>query len=472
MCGIVAMIARNHIGFVHSDMDVMENLLVLDTLRGLDSTGVFAVDRTRNVGYMKVASHPYHLFACEDWGKFRTKTIQNGRIIVGHNRKATQGSINSANAHPFHENNIILVHNGTLRGDHKKLADTEVDSHAVCHAFNAQGAENVIPTINGAFAFVWWDIEKGRLFAIRNEERPLNLVMTQDLVVFASEAWMAEALLSRNGKKVLETMSLEPGLLYEFDTNGKYTTKKLELYKPEVTTYTNYQGSDHTKKTHGALTAIKNTATGGKNTAVDDIPSTPTPSQFPNNPSFPKGARIMGKITEWSLTQDGRGIRINGFVSEPDMPMIDFVANITVGQAGILNLPKRKDALLAGNVTMEILAYHESTCGPSIYVKDFKEETYVNTHLSNVPETVWRHVSTHCRCQHCNSNIMDDEAEFTSVSFRVDNTLRVTCGDCIEDKLTGEMKNEFAERRYAALQRSQPVGNQPVLGTANPTTLH
>ena len=47
--------------------------------------------------------------------------------------------INDQNAHPFVENNIILVHNGVVY-NHKKHEDTEVDSHAIVHMINNMGA--------------------------------------------------------------------------------------------------------------------------------------------------------------------------------------------------------------------------------------------------------------------------------------------------------------------------------------------
>jgi glucosamine 6-phosphate synthetase-like amidotransferase/phosphosugar isomerase protein len=67
MCGIVSIISKRQGGFWHADLELFEGLLILDTTRGLDSTGVFCVDSARQVGFMKVASHPFNLFAIQGY---------------------------------------------------------------------------------------------------------------------------------------------------------------------------------------------------------------------------------------------------------------------------------------------------------------------------------------------------------------------------------------------------------------------
>lgn len=478
MCGIVGMISRQQSGFYHNDLELMENLLVLDTLRGLDSTGVFGVDNNKNVGVMKIASHPYHLFACEDWKKFRQKSISSGRIIIGHNRKATQGAVNSNNAHPFHENNIVLVHNGTLRGDHrKKFADVAVDSHAVCHAFNEKGAEAVIPTIDGAFAFVWWDIEKGKLFAIRNDERPLNIVLTSDLLILCSEAWMAEILLRRGSKKVEQVIPLEEGLLYEFNLRGEYTTKKLELYKAPIVTASisrydsaNDWGNYPKKDTGtGALTVIKNNH-------APTVPGIDTSIAS----KFPTGSKVRLQIQGFDTNDRQTHVRAFGKVADPAYPNCDFICNIPcVNKVDVVESRVTK-FMEKGYVIGTINSYHVSTCGPSVYVRDLVPEERVTIHNGDVSELTWQRVVSHHQCKDCNAAIFDEEAPFTAVyQSSPDVVTGVVCADCVEDKLPiGELKNEFSQRRADALQVQQPVSNQPsgssvsTTGDANSPTLH
>jgi hypothetical protein len=439
-------------------MEVLENMLVLDTLRGLDSTGVFGVDRNRQVGIMKIASNPFHLFACDAWTKMKNKLVQNGRIAIGHNRKATQGSINSANAHPFNENNIVLVHNGTLRGGHKKLADTEVDSHAVCHAFSEKGAEAVIPTIDGAFAFVWWDMEKGKLMAIRNDERPLNMILTNDLVVLASEPWMAHATLERSNKKVVETIPLEVGLLYEFDLNGKYTTKKIPLFEGPI-----YMGTNCDPK---KAMEVSQPDGGGRNLTL--IKSCTQNFDTTVSRQFPHGKEVLLKLWNFEASERKTHIRVTGKVVSPSLPAIDFVCNVTTTASPnkcddmMVELANMMDGYVLGTVS----SFSSSSCGPSIFVHNLRPDLKIQTHNGLCSAGMWNHVVAQCKCKHCSARIYDEEAAFTIVELRSPSDMTVVCADCVEDKLPlGDFKNEFNQRRNAALQIGESVSDSSVDST-------
>lgn len=460
MCGIVGMISRKQQGFFGIDLDIMENLLVLDTLRGLDSTGVFAVDKGKSVGIMKIASNPYHLFACDDWSKFRNHAVQQGRIIMGHNRKATQGAVNSNNAHPFHENNIVLIHNGTLRGDHKKMADVEVDSHAVAVAFNEKGAENVLPEINGAFAFVWWDIEKGKLFAIRNDERPLNIVLTDDLLILASEAWMPHALLSRHNRKVESTKELEIGKLYEFDLDGTYTTKDINIKKPVYSTNTtDYCGGNWStpRRQGAALTCIK----GGADTEKGkEVKNNPPPSTLLSQ--FKINDRIRLQILDYDVGERQTHVRVRGKVADVGLEPIDFVCNIPcVNKADVIESQVAKMAD-KGFVTGEISSIVSTNCGPSLYIRNLTPENRVTLHNGDISEQVWNGIVATHQCKHCTAAIFDDEAPFTVVEQSAPDVVTgVVCVDCVEDRIKDlEKKNEFQQRRADAVQINKRLSDQ------------
>jgi hypothetical protein len=454
MCGIVGLISRRSNGFFGVDLDILEGLLVLDTLRGLDSTGVFSVDHNRNVNYMKVASHPYHLFACEDWAKWRAKAVSSGRIVIGHNRKATQGEIKSANAHPFHENNIILVHNGTLRGDHKKMADTEVDSHALCHAFNEKGAENVIPTINGAFALVWWDIEKNKLFAIRNDERPLNIVVTDNAYVLCSEAWMAGVLLDRQHIKVQEVIVIEPGVLYEFSIGGAYTTKPVPLYTTPVVE--RQVSSQFPKPNGGALSVVRNptTQTSATNAATtgDDVPKI-GPEGHVACLDYPNGIEVLVKLYEMQLSNNKAYYICRGKTIEPDSEAIDVVGYLRAAALG----DGEQMHFLENPVLAKVFKHTSSTCGRSLFVNGLHLPKTLKVHNGNLSQHEWDYVVTGCKCQKCQAVIYDEEREYTSVSRRTGNKIVATCADCVEDTLTGEYKHAFTQDRLASLQEYERV---------------
>src|SRR5258708_23394340 len=123
MCGVLGMIARRGAGFNQQDIKQLENLLIVDSTRGRDSTGVVNIKRDREVNFIKHANEPAVLFQSRYWEEFKKEVYSSGMIAFGHNRAATRGAISSENAHPFIEDNIVLIHNGTLMS-HSNLTKT------------------------------------------------------------------------------------------------------------------------------------------------------------------------------------------------------------------------------------------------------------------------------------------------------------------------------------------------------------
>jgi len=191
MCGLVSMVTKNRNGFTNANLDMFDLMLFVDQLRGQDSTGVFLVNNVGNVTIAKEAVHSTDFLARPDYRNVRTDAIRNGWAMVGHNRKATRGSINDENAHPFWvEDKLVLVHNGSMYGSHKELADVEVDSAAIAHVLAEHGQEKVpeaLQKINAAYALIWYDVQGKRLNIIRNEQRPLFWMETGDAWFMCSE---------------------------------------------------------------------------------------------------------------------------------------------------------------------------------------------------------------------------------------------------------------------------------------------
>ena len=194
MCGLVAAIAKTRNGLSYRTLDAFETLLRIDSLRGEDSTGVFVVNNYGNVGIGKDVGDGFSYLKDNDWKELRGHAFNNGWAVVGHNRKATRGSVTAENAHPFWvEDKIVLVHNGSHVGPHKHLADVEVDSHAIAHVLaeaGPDGIEDGLKRVDAAYALIWYDIHNKRLNIIRNAERPLAWVETPDAFLIASESDM------------------------------------------------------------------------------------------------------------------------------------------------------------------------------------------------------------------------------------------------------------------------------------------
>lgn len=214
---------------------MFDEMLFADTLRGKDSTGVFGVNNLGNVGIVKDAVTAEAFLETPDYKKLRADLYREGWAVVGHNRKATRGEITDVNAHPFwEEDKLVLVHNGTYFGDHKKLADTVVDSHAIAiHlAKNIENYEAALREVNAAYALIFYDIENKKLQVIRNKDRPLFKVETTSCYYLASEPGILQWILHRhNETKVGKIEPLEELTLYTWELLGSngYDTKEKKL---------------------------------------------------------------------------------------------------------------------------------------------------------------------------------------------------------------------------------------------------
>ena len=236
MCGIVGMVSQYQTGFWNQHSSIFTNMLVCDSVRGPDSTGVFGVKKSGNVKYLKTKGNPFEMVELSEYKKFKDGIYSDFSMVVGHNRKATIGKISDETAHPFQEGNLILVHNGTLF-NHKSLTkqEVEVDSQAIVHSFVENGYKESLKEIDGAFALVWYDADDKLLRLVRNDKRPLGLVETDSAWYFASEPGMLAWLLSRENIKPKQLVPCEPGVVYSFsnDKRAIYEEEKVELYKPK-----------------------------------------------------------------------------------------------------------------------------------------------------------------------------------------------------------------------------------------------
>lgn len=229
MCGIVGFISKQQGGLFSRDLDLIETMLLFNTVRGRDSTGVFAQRRNGEIIGMKTATHALHMTATDQWSEFRAQAIKDGKFVVGHGRAATRGSVKNENAHPFIENNIILVHNGTLR-ETKNISDvsTEVDSHAIAHALTENPVKDVISELNGAFALVWFDTDTNLLHAVRNDERPLVIVEVTEGYIICSEDWIGAVPCIRQSRHIMNRTEVPPGMLFTWDSNKRVMAMSTE----------------------------------------------------------------------------------------------------------------------------------------------------------------------------------------------------------------------------------------------------
>lgn len=246
MCGLVGAV-----GSLSPKMELMfKDMLIMDVLRGPHSTGMVSVSRDKKMAYAKSAMLPTDLMQTKQW-KDAVPTMP--ALYMGHNRYATVGKVNTASAHPFEMQNIIGMHNGTLRGWHNALrgsAGFTVDSECLLHNIDQYGME-AFDRLEGAWAVTWYDARDNTFNIVRNSERPLytRRCSEERVMFYASEAWMISAAAKRHGVALSPTTYDVPTgkhLKWRLPTEynqalPKEEVTEVEFYTPQVTNY-NFRG--------------------------------------------------------------------------------------------------------------------------------------------------------------------------------------------------------------------------------------
>lgn len=505
MCGLVGLISRTQTGFFSADQKIFENMLVFDTVRGRDSTGATLIQRTGVAKVIKQAGDPFLMYRNREWTQMMQDMVQSGRVALGHNRAATRGEVSSLNAHPFIEDNIILMHNGTL-WEHKNLSDeaVTVDSHAIAKALREDTPDNVLPEIKGAFALLWYDAATETVYATRNEERPLFVCETANNWVLVSEPWIAMAACSRENRKIENHRELAPGELLSFDLHGNMTSRKIELkkhVKQTQNTYYNQRWDAYmddpdcgmeivtppfvagqrpcalTKTQQEAVTKASTTTTSTtqQNTEGGSENSTKTPSGLvgvdpeENNEKiitlfdstdFKQGEELLVHIVK--VNEVAKRFRFQGVVVEPDREAVDISGLLPYGVD-----PADVQDWIAKDVVAKVAGISATICGIALKAFSIAKTGTISTNNKEIPGRVWLKVLNSCHCKTCGHSIKPQDRVFTNVYQKAEmkkdkllpvHNLSVMCADCIEGKLpAGEIKDDFTTRRLAAWEDNATV---------------
>jgi hypothetical protein len=177
-----------------------KNLLIANTLRGFDSTGIASANDRGVTKVYKRAVVASELVLHKD---FDVVANAQSQVLIGHTRAATVGKINHDTAHPFVHGNTVAAHNGTLSRWYTLdgYQQFHVDSDCLIYNLDKYGWEATIPKVRGAWAITMYDAETHELQIMRNDERPLYIVenVQGSCVYWASEKWMLTALAERCG---------------------------------------------------------------------------------------------------------------------------------------------------------------------------------------------------------------------------------------------------------------------------------
>lgn len=508
MCGIVGLIVKGKQTLPYNSRDMFENLLILDQVRGMDGTGMFGVFPNQQASLLKCGTNASNLIGLADFDKFATK-ISNFKFLVGHNRKATQGSISTKNSHPFYEDNIVLVHNGTLHNWRELDKDADVDSQAVARALNKDTPENVLKGINGAYAFVWFD-KRDKLFRlVRNDERPLFLAEMEDMWAFASEPWMITSAAMRNRLKIIDIQLIPEYELLEFKSGVEYNSKHVQKYTYVQPTYRHQHGFPHTTPQRGQISPhMEHDFWENQLAHMSDIASDCCVPPFPKLEDKTKEAAANDEdgTAEIEFTLEPRESvddkLLNSFIKtttevafkiesmkvikrknpeKPDAPEQDVVevlgtlpyfkshpridVRAVVGWTG--DPSKVHEASFAdihGNRWLQglVKASGNNNCGPWITMNTVYPPSNVklwNKH--EIPFPFWDNVCKNYTCDSCKRAIKSSEAPFTSVKTRSrdGSVFKVTCADCVTEALPEDKQNEVLQARIDALPFGKPVSD-------------
>lgn len=424
MCGIVGLIAKEKTaGFSHKHRVIFEQMLYVNALRGPDSTGVFMVKGDGGVEWAKQASYPEPFLNATEGKQLLNKMGWQGVAMVGHNRKATFGTVKDENAHPFVEDKIILVHNGTLK-NHKDLnKDVEVDSHAIASTINKHGVMKAISKIQGAFSVVAYNSETKELYIFRNEERPLFLGEIPGAWIFSSESWIAGGPCWREQHTITNMTEIAPGKLYTFKLDGntmQQHIKDAKLFKEPPVKQTAFKPKQ--------LPTIPQMKKKGGNDVIDAI------SRFRKD-------GIVCFVPERLLNTNTHQMKIVGWhYNNPKISVTAFVK----GKYGELLTLSSADMLWG---TIQSISADTTLNSISLYLSDAEEsQPIVTISGETINEEQMTHISG--KCHRCKNDIEEEELGASFYRERGDRHTHL-CPTCVKDSLKtnpkwGGINKEFA----------------------------
>lgn len=448
MCGLVGMA-----GVLTANHDrAMKSLLIVDSIRGIDSTGIAGITRHGpDILMAKSVGHAFDLFDQKGYDKV---IARQNRALIGHNRWSTVGASTKNNAHPFQFDHIVGAHNGTLTNKYALLDGNffAVDSQALFNHIDKKGLEDAIAIAGGAWALTFWDSKDETINFLRNKERPLYLCEATDgkSIFWASESWMLTACLSRNDIKHTDPWLLKEDEHYWLQINkaGEFVTEGFNTVKSKFVPFVNQGGY------------------GTYNRGVNNPPivaATPAPAPAPNkDTALPKVVSIESARPSYAGSKnrtlrvvakgsDGNGalylqcidkdpdievkapIRMYIHASSADGRLIgeDIIADIdgkakyhpTTGMYYKVVYSTVRRAKPEGDVVKKLI---EAT-NKQLEVVD-KE---IRDHKGNmITETEWYSRYT-CECAMCGGAVMA-----TSPGKRYTNQGDLICSDCVDDPVT------------------------------------
>lgn len=255
MCGIVGYISLKDEAHPLGKRHFSDYALMLDTLRGSDSTGIIRVNNEFDVHTLHTTAPGAQYVHTEEYDEWMKKF--DGWAMIGHNRAATAGSVKLENAHPFTFGQVTMVHNGTLHQQGKTMPGydpkLEVDSMQIAKALSrtkpkSKHVAELLEKIDGSFALVWVDRRDDSINMCRNSSRPIHFGFnrSKDIMYFMSDG--------NHLRSIMNSMSRSPSAvdtIYSLDKHKILKFKKGSLV-PEVTSFRPFVRPTYSQPTRGS----------------------------------------------------------------------------------------------------------------------------------------------------------------------------------------------------------------------------
>lgn len=202
--------------------------------------------------WAKIADVPDIAFTKKAFRDFFQRLTTCKSAAIGHNRAKTFGANTTNNAHPFEIENILGVHNGTIKNKHALCTNGskyDVDSQAFIAGIAENGIDATVKASDGAFSVVYFNKTDKTINFIRNKERPMWMVegelpaytpqgIKRSCIFFGSELLMVKWIATRHGFHIINQYETVPMELISFNLDTAGIEKRvLEEYTAPVYVY-------------------------------------------------------------------------------------------------------------------------------------------------------------------------------------------------------------------------------------------
>ncbi len=248
MCGLTALIGTD---IEQSHVLGFQKLAQLSALRGQDSVGFFDfhLTPTRNEKecryYKELGSAGLYFGEGGRWDNsfywnryFNKKNQFNAPVVmVAHARAATKGAIEKKNAHPFHQGDILGVHNGTIHTPFENRDKFDTDSEALFAYMNEHGEEKGLTMVNqlwsAAYALMWINLKERTFNIARNQDRTLFFTKHKykDVCFLSSDKLFLQAVVQYISKDFAEPSMVPKEDWYIFELNKRNLLGAQEIVK-------------------------------------------------------------------------------------------------------------------------------------------------------------------------------------------------------------------------------------------------